>query len=58
MYNTLDDSERYLEKEADLLDSIFDNFQTAKSSSSSMQQYLKQFSNIVESVKANKIKVM
>ena len=57
MYNTLEDARLYLEKEVDLLDSIYDNFQAAKSSTSNMIQYLKQFEKIVEGVKANKIKV-
>ena len=57
MYNTLEDARLYLEKEVDLLDSIYDNFQVAKSSPSNMLQYLKQFEKIVEGVKANKIKV-
>ena len=57
MYNTLDDSRRYLEKEADLLDSVYDNFQAATGSSSNMLQYLKQFEKIVDGVKANKLKV-
>ena len=57
MYNTLDDSRRYLEKEADLLDSIYDNFQTAAQSQGAMVQYLKQFEKIVEGVSSNKMKV-
>ncbi|XP_078490238.1 coiled-coil domain-containing protein 93-like [Ciona intestinalis] len=57
MYNTLEDSRRYLEKEVDLLDSIYDNFSAAKQSQDNMQQYLKQFEKIVEGVKGNKIKV-
>ena len=57
MFNTLEDARLYLEKEVDLLDSIYDNFQAAKSSTSNMVQYLKQFEKIVEGVKANKIKV-
>jgi len=57
MYNTLDDSRRYLEKEVDLLDSICDNFQAAKQSASNMVQYLKQFEKIVEGIKGNKNKV-
>uniref|UniRef100_F6Y444 Coiled-coil domain-containing protein 93 n=1 Tax=Ciona intestinalis TaxID=7719 RepID=F6Y444_CIOIN len=57
MYNTLEDSRRYLEKEVDLLDSIYDNFSAAKQSPDNMQQYLKQFEKIVEGVKGNKIKV-
>lgn len=58
MFNTLEDARRYLEKEVDLLDSIYDNFQTAKSSPTNMLQYLKQFESIVEGVKSNKVKVM
>ena len=57
MYNTLDDSRRYLEKEADLLDSVYDNFQAATVSQANMQQYLKQFEQIVSGVKNNKFKV-
>lgn len=57
MYNTLDDTRRYLEKEADLLDSIYDNFQAATGSTVSMKQYLEQFEKIVAGVKSNKAKV-
>lgn len=52
-YNTLEDCRFNLQKEADLLDSIYDNFQTARSSQHAMQQYLKQFEQIVEGVRAN-----
>nr|CAB3228779.1 coiled-coil domain-containing protein 93-like [Phallusia mammillata] len=57
MYNTLDDTRRYVEKEVDLLDSIYDNFQTAKISAANMAQYLKHFEKIVEGIKSNKLKL-
>ena len=55
-YNTLEDCRFNLQKEADLLDSIYDNFQMATSSQHAMQQYLKQFEQIVEGVRANRKK--
>lgn len=47
-----------MEKEVDLLDSIYDNFQTAKISAGNMAQYLKHFEKIVEGIKSNKLKVV
>lgn len=57
MYNTLDDKTQYLKKEVDLLDSIYDNFETARATADNMSKYLRQFEKIVEGVKMNKIKV-
>nr|XP_039257784.1 coiled-coil domain-containing protein 93-like [Styela clava] len=57
MYNTLDDKKLYLKKQVDLLDSIYDNFDAARSSPENMTQYMRQFEKIVEGVKSNKMKV-
>lgn len=57
LYNNLDDKRLYLRKQVELLDSIFDNFSAARSSSENMTLYLRQFEKIVEGVKGNKIKV-
>lgn len=57
MYNTLEDTKVYLEKEVNLLNSINDNFEQAMASSSGREQFLKQFEQIVEGVKQNRTKV-
>ncbi|XP_065072327.1 coiled-coil domain-containing protein 93-like [Rhopilema esculentum] len=55
LYNTLDDTKLYLEKEVNLLTSIHDNFdQALKSSSSSKDQFLDQMENILAGVLKNK----
>ncbi|XP_072029875.1 coiled-coil domain-containing protein 93-like [Amphiura filiformis] len=57
LYNTLDDTKLYLEKEVMLLNSIHDNFGQAMASQSAKEQFLKQFEQIVDGVKQNKAKV-
>ncbi|XP_063964183.1 coiled-coil domain-containing protein 93-like [Lytechinus pictus] len=57
LYNTLDDTKLYLDKEVSLLNSIYDNFEQAMSSSSGKDQFLKQFDQIVNGVKQNSSKV-
>ncbi|KAL3831574.1 hypothetical protein ACJMK2_023312 [Sinanodonta woodiana] len=57
MYNTLDDTKLYLNKEVNLLNSIYDNFTNAMSSAANKEQFLKQFEHIVEGVKQNRAKV-
>ncbi|KAI8788977.1 coiled-coil domain-containing protein 93 [Biomphalaria glabrata] len=56
LYNTLEDTKTYLNKEVQLLNSIHDNFQTAMSSPANKEAFLKQFEQIVEGVKQNKAK--
>ncbi|CAL1527703.1 unnamed protein product [Lymnaea stagnalis] len=56
LYNTLEDTKTYLNKEVQLLNSIHDNFQTAMSSPNNKEAFLKQFEQIVEGVKQNKAK--
>ncbi|XP_059151423.1 coiled-coil domain-containing protein 93-like [Physella acuta] len=56
LYNTLEDTKTYLFKEVQLLNSIHDNFQTAMSSLTNKEAFLKQFEQIVEGVKQNKAK--
>lgn len=57
LYNTLDDTRMYMNKEVSLLNSINDNFEQAMSSASNRDQFLKQFEQIVEGVKQNRAKV-
>ncbi|KAL4222275.1 Coiled-coil domain-containing protein 93 [Mactra antiquata] len=57
MYNTLDDTKLYLNKEVNLLNSIHENFSQAMSSPANKEQFLKQFEQIVDGVKNNKSKV-
>jgi len=56
LYNTLDDTKLYLNKETALLNSIHDNFEEAMSSLSGREQYLKQLDTIVEGVRQNRLK--
>ncbi|XP_064647994.1 coiled-coil domain-containing protein 93-like isoform X2 [Lineus longissimus] len=57
LYNTLADTKLYLNKEVNLLNSIHDNFTQAMSSAANKEQFLKQFEQIVEGIKQNRIKV-
>ncbi|XP_033762121.1 coiled-coil domain-containing protein 93-like isoform X2 [Pecten maximus] len=57
LYNTLDDTKLYLNKEVNLLNSIHDSFAQAMASPGAKEQFLKQFEQIVDGVKANKSKV-
>eukprot|EP00794_Sanderia_malayensis_P016993 gene16993-18705_t len=55
LYNTLDDTKLYLEKEVSLLNSIHDSFEQAlQASSSSKDQFLEQMENILKGVMRNK----
>lgn len=55
LYNTLDDTKLYLEKEVNLLSSIHDSFEQAvKASSSSKEQFLGQLEKILAGVMKNK----
>ncbi|XP_067929106.1 coiled-coil domain-containing protein 93-like [Watersipora subatra] len=57
LYNTLDDSKSYLEKEISLLNSIYDNFLTGMSTQANKDQFLKQFEHIVDGIKSSKAKL-
>ena len=57
LYNTLDDTKLYLNKEVNLLNSIHDNFSKAMSSPATKEQFLKQFAQIDEGIKQNKAKL-
>ncbi|XP_055008214.1 LOW QUALITY PROTEIN: coiled-coil domain-containing protein 93 [Boleophthalmus pectinirostris] len=57
LYNTLDDKKLYLEKEANLLNSIHDNFQQAMSSAGAKEQFLRQMEQIVEGIRQSRIKM-
>ncbi|CAD7076776.1 unnamed protein product, partial [Hermetia illucens] len=57
LYNTLDDTKLYLEKELSLLNSIYENYNEGMHNPHSRDQFIKQFEAIVEGVKQTKIKV-
>ncbi|XP_041365709.1 coiled-coil domain-containing protein 93-like [Gigantopelta aegis] len=57
LYNTFDDKKLYLAKEVNLLNSIHDTFIQAMSSPANKEQFLKQFEQIVEGVRSNRVKV-
>ncbi|VDI76881.1 Hypothetical predicted protein [Mytilus galloprovincialis] len=57
LYNTLDDTKLYLNKEVNLLNSVHDTFSQAMGSQGTKEQFLKQFEQIVEGIKQNKAKV-
>ncbi|KAL8586393.1 Coiled-coil domain-containing protein 93 [Nucella lapillus] len=57
LYNTLDDTKLYLNKEVNLLNSIHDNFKQAMSSQANKDQFLKQFEQIIEGIKQNRARV-
>lgn len=50
LYNTLDTTLSFIQKEVKLLNSIGDSFDEAMKSSQSTQEYLEQFRNIVKGV--------
>ncbi|XP_065080990.1 coiled-coil domain-containing protein 93 isoform X2 [Ochlerotatus camptorhynchus] len=57
LYNTLDDTKLYLEKEMSLLNSIYENYGNAMQSFNSREQFVEQFETIVEGIRTNKSKV-
>ncbi|XP_012281723.1 coiled-coil domain-containing protein 93 isoform X2 [Orussus abietinus] len=57
LYNTLDDTKLYLNKELSLLNSIQENYTEAMASASGKDQFLQQLEAIVAGVKRNKAKV-
>lgn len=57
LYNTLNDSKQYIEKEKTLLNSIYENFSSSMSSPNVRDQFLKQFESIVMGIKENKTRV-
>lgn len=57
LYNTLDDTKLYLEKEMSLLNSIYENYGNAMQSFNSREQFVQQFETIVEGIRTNKTKV-
>lgn len=58
LYNILNDTKQYIEKEKSLLNSIFENFSSSMSSPAVRDQFLKQFESIVMGIKENKNKVL
>uniref|UniRef100_A0A182NAN8 Coiled-coil domain-containing protein 93 n=1 Tax=Anopheles dirus TaxID=7168 RepID=A0A182NAN8_9DIPT len=57
LYNTLDDTKLYLEKEISLLNSIYENYANAMQTPHSREQFVQQFETIVEGIRATKIKL-
>uniref|UniRef100_A0A182RWF8 Coiled-coil domain-containing protein 93 n=1 Tax=Anopheles funestus TaxID=62324 RepID=A0A182RWF8_ANOFN len=57
LYNTLDDTKLYLEKEMSLLNSIYDNYANAMQTPHSREQFVQQFETIVEGIRATKAKL-
>ncbi|ESN93607.1 hypothetical protein HELRODRAFT_88479, partial [Helobdella robusta] len=57
LYNTLEDTRMYINKEVNLLNSIHDNFERAMQSESQRTAFMKQLDQIVDGVKQSKIKV-
>ncbi|XP_018569500.1 coiled-coil domain-containing protein 93 isoform X2 [Anoplophora glabripennis] len=57
LYNTLEDTRMYMQKELSLLNSISDSYPEAVRSSGGKEEFLKQFQNIVDSVRQSKFKV-
>lgn len=57
LYNTLDDTKRYMEKELNLLNSIYETYQEGMHNPHSRDQFLKQFEAIVDGVKQTQTKV-
>eukprot|EP00051_Salpingoeca_urceolata_P018063 m.251557 g.251557 ORF g.251557 m.251557 type:complete len:624 (-) comp19111_c3_seq4:97-1968(-) len=57
LYNTLDDTQLYMNKEIGLLNSIHDNFEKAMASNAGKAQFLQQFEGIVAGITKNKLKV-
>lgn len=56
-YNTLIDIQAYKNKEINLLNSVIENYERAKSSKNYQDQYLKQLENVAEWVKQTKLKL-
>lgn len=56
-YNVLEDKKHYMNKEINLLNSIFEQFNRAMSSQANREQFVKQLETIVEGIKINLNKV-
>ncbi|XP_050084111.1 coiled-coil domain-containing protein 93 [Anopheles aquasalis] len=54
LYNTLDDTKVYLEKEMSLLNSIYDNYASAMQKPQTREQFIQQFDSIVEGIRTTK----
>ncbi|CAO1357329.1 unnamed protein product [Diamesa serratosioi] len=57
LYNTLNDTKLYLEKELMLLNSIYENYNQAMTNQQSKEQFIKKLEDIVEGVVNTKIKI-
>uniref|UniRef100_A0AAG5DWR8 Coiled-coil domain-containing protein 93 n=1 Tax=Anopheles atroparvus TaxID=41427 RepID=A0AAG5DWR8_ANOAO len=57
LYNTLDDTKLYLEKEMSLLNSIYENYSSAMQTPHSREQFVQQFETIVEGIRSTKGKL-
>lgn len=58
LYNTLEDTKVFLNKQLSLLTSIHDNFANSLSASSSKAEFLQQMESIVAAIRQNKSKVI
>lgn len=56
LYNTLEDTRVYMEKELSLLNSISENYPEAMMSTKGKAEFLDQFQNIVENIRQTKLK--
>lgn len=56
LYNTLEEKRRCMEKELSLLNSVVESYPQAAQSSSGKEEFLRQFQNIVEGVRQNRLK--
>lgn len=57
LYNTLDDTKLYVEKELSLLNSIYENYNEGMINQQTKDQFIKQFEAIVEGIKQTQDKV-
>nr|CAI5851907.1 unnamed protein product [Callosobruchus analis] len=57
LYNTLEDTRQYMQKELSLLNSISESYTEAVLTPSGKEEFLRQMHNIVESVRQSKLKV-
>ncbi|XP_045476300.1 coiled-coil domain-containing protein 93 [Harmonia axyridis] len=57
LYNTLEDTRQYMKKELSLLNSVIDNYPEAMRSKEGKEEFLQQFSNILEGIKQSKLKL-
>ncbi|GAB0093800.1 Coiled-coil domain-containing protein 93 [Sergentomyia squamirostris] len=57
LFNTLGDTEKYLTKELELLNSVYENYSATQNSSAARAQFVKQFESLAEGIRQMKIKM-